>query len=191
MIIAAFYCKEEDVAFLQKLGVRDSKLLTDEKISFIAQRLIDECSSQIQIYELFPKDYNDLLSINTLTSVLNDAHNYVGEILKRKFPNVVQVVDKFPGCVSGEMAIVGAEKKYLAVAAASILARSKALEQFEELSERAGFKLPMGSTHVSHALKKIREMNLNPKEFCKISFKNVQNAFKEKELKAKKEDGFF
>jgi ribonuclease HIII len=191
LVLGAFYCKEEDVAFLQKLGVKDSKELTDEKISFISQRVLEEFPSQCQIYELFPKDYNDILSINTLTSVLNDAHTYLGNILKRKFPNVVHVVDKFPGCTSGDVAVVGAEKKYIAVATASILARAKALEQFETLSERAGFKLPMGSTHVSEALKKIRELKLNPKEFCKISFKNVENAFKEKEVKEKKDDGYF
>lgn len=42
-----------------------------------------------------------------------------------------------------------------AVAAASILARAKYLEEMERLSERVGFELPRGSTHVLDAARRV------------------------------------
>ena len=42
-----------------------------------------------------------------------------------------------------------------AVAAASILARARQLEEMERLSERVGFRLPLGATHVIDAARRI------------------------------------
>ena len=42
-----------------------------------------------------------------------------------------------------------------AVAAASIVARAKQLEGIEHLSERVGFRLPLGATHVVDAGRRV------------------------------------
>ena len=44
-----------------------------------------------------------------------------------------------------------------AVAAASIVARARQLEEIERLSERAGFGLPLGATHVVEAGRRVVE----------------------------------
>jgi ribonuclease HIII len=44
-----------------------------------------------------------------------------------------------------------------AVAAASILARARQLEEIEHLSERVGFRLPLGATHVVDAGRRVVE----------------------------------
>jgi ribonuclease HIII len=43
------------------------------------------------------------------------------------------------------------------VAAASILARARYLEEMDKLSERVGFELPRGSTHVLDAARRVVE----------------------------------
>jgi ribonuclease HIII len=65
------------------------------------------------------------------------------------------------------------------VAAASILARAYALNQLKELSKKAKFSIPKGSTHVKHALEKIKKFNLDPREYVKLNFSNVKKFFKE------------
>ena len=42
-----------------------------------------------------------------------------------------------------------------AVAAASIVARARQLEEIEDLSERVGFRLPLGATHVVDAGRRV------------------------------------
>jgi ribonuclease HIII len=43
------------------------------------------------------------------------------------------------------------------VAAASVLARARYLEEMEALSEEVGFKLPRGATHVLEAARRVVE----------------------------------
>ena len=59
------------------------------------------------------------------------------------------------------------------MAAASILARAYALKQLAELSKRAGFTIPKGSTHVATALKELKAKEFPPEEFVKLKFRNV------------------
>lgn len=178
LVVCAFYCKEEDVSTLDELNVKDSKKLYDNQIVEIAQNLMIKFPNNFAIKELRPQEYNDLLSIETQTAVLNTMHNLVGNMLKMRFGPVTHVVDQYPGCTAGNIQDEKAESKYLAVAAASIIARYYAIEQINNLSKKSKIHLPLGSTHVSEALKEIKDKNLNPREFCKLDFKNVQNIFK-------------
>ena len=191
LIVASFYCKEEDTTKLEEMGVQDSKLIDDEKIQLIAEQIEKEFPDQYYVYELLPQDYNDLLSIETLTKVLNDMHNFVGSVLKRKFSNVNHIVDEFPGCIAGDSRVTKAESKYIAVATASILARSRALKQIQELSEKAGFDLHLGSTHVAGSLKLLKSSGLNPAQFCKLHFKNVQKGLEDKPVPPKPDEPFY
>ncbi len=177
LVVCAFYCKEEDVSLLADLGVKDSKKLFDDQIITIATALKYNFKENFAIKELLPEEYNDLLSIDTQTVVLNNMHNLVGSMLKMKFGPITHVVDQYPGCKAGNIQDEKAESKYLAVAAASILARAKAVEQINYLSKKSKISLPLGSTHVKEALEELKEKGLNPKEFCKLDFKNVQNIF--------------
>jgi ribonuclease HIII len=45
----------------------------------------------------------------------------------------------------------------VAVAAASVLARARYLEEMEALSEEVGFELPRGATHVLEAARRVVE----------------------------------
>jgi ribonuclease HIII len=175
IIVCAFYCKEEDVFTLQNLGVKDSKQYDSQKILFIAEQIKNQFPESYFIKEISPQDYNDLLLIETTTKVLNDMHEFAGHILKRRFGDKInQVVDEFPGCKVGDIITKYAESKYLAVAAASILAKARGIEQIKELSEEAKINFPLGSSHVKKALGELRESKLNPKLYCKTNFRNVK-----------------
>ncbi|MBI2103076.1 hypothetical protein HYT55_04505 [Candidatus Woesearchaeota archaeon] len=150
---------------LEELGVADSKLLEDREIV----RLADEIKkiAPCEIKSLLPQEYNH---VGKVTLLLNNLHHDVAKHLQ---PGK-HVVDKYPGCTVGDLAIEKAESKYVEVAAASILARAAALQQLQYLSSLAGFTLPKGSTHVQLALHELKERKLDFRLFVKMEFRNVR-----------------
>ncbi|MAG39099.1 hypothetical protein CMO90_03335 [Candidatus Woesearchaeota archaeon] len=176
LIVAGFRANDEEREQLKNIGVKDSKRISDNVIIRIADDLRKFFPNNFFVIELFPKQYNDLLSVEKLTPLLNRLHKEIYE--KLKISDSIHVVDLYPGCIAGDVVETKAESKYVEVAAASILAREVALKQFNELSKKADFLVPKGSTHVLEALKKLNEKNLNFEEFVKISFSNVKRFIK-------------
>lgn len=146
------------------LGVADSKTLSDKEILPLAEKIkrLVPCS----IKSIYPEEYNK----NKMTVLLNKLHQECGKFLS---PGK-HVVDKYPGCVVGEVIEEKAESKYVEVAAASILARAAGLQQLNFLSAEAGFALPKGSTHVQLALQEMKDRGLDFKKFAKVGFSNVR-----------------
>ena len=167
IVVAAVKADEKIRAKLLALGVRDSKTLTDKKVLLLAPQI--EKIALHHIKNVFPKTYN--LVADNQTVLLNALHRECYIALK---PGK-HIVDKFPGCNVGDIIEEKAESKYPEVAAASILARAYALKQLAELSKRAGFTIPKGSTHVSTALQRMKENELPPAEFVKMNFRNVKD----------------
>jgi len=169
LTVAAVKADNETRKKLQELGVADSKTLSDKEIIPLARKikLIAPC----EIRSIFPEEYNEYKGI---TSLLNKLHRECAADLGTG----KHIVDKYPGCTVGDVQEEKAESKYVEVAAASILAREAALEQFNSLSKTAGFILPKGSTHVLGGLKQLKERNLDFKQFVKIDFKNVKEFLK-------------
>ncbi len=149
---------------LQKLGIQDSKAMQDETCKRIANILLENYPERIYCEEKLPREYNEYTSSNQL---LNQLHTAIAKNKQGK-----HLVDKYPGCVVGDIQVTKAEQKSLAVAAASIIARAKALEQLEYLSTKAKMQLPKGSTHVRETLQKIPKEKMN--EFAKTHFSNVK-----------------
>lgn len=174
LVVCACYTDQTE-KFLE-IGVKDSKLLTNKQIERIGKELLTRYSNKFFIVELMPKEYNDLLKTQNQTQLLNNLHKKVAKELQEQFGKIPHFVDEFPGCDVGDVSETKAESISLAVAAASIVARYKGLLQFEELSRRAGFKLPMGSTHVSKALSEIVSSDIVLGNFVKLHFKNVKHA---------------
>ena len=150
---------------LKELGVADSKKLADTELipMAIAIKKIAVC----EIKSIMPEEYN--ARSKHLTLLLDTLHHGVAQDLG----GGKHVVDKYPGCTVGDIAVTKAESKYLEVAAASILARAAALEQLDYLSKQAGFNLPKGSTHVKDAMQEAKNRGLDFRKFAKLHFKNV------------------
>lgn len=164
LVVAGVKADEKIRGELEELGVADSKKISDKKILLMAERIkkLVEC----EVKDVFPEEYNK----SKLTVLLNKLHKECYDLLK---PGK-HVVDKYPGCDVGEVVVEKAEDKYVEVAAASILARAAALKQMDDLSAKAGFSLPKGSTHVKLALRDLKRKGLDFREFVKVDFKNVK-----------------
>lgn len=169
LVVAAVKADDNLRKKLIEIGVADSKKLADSEIVKMAEEIKKAIPCEVK--SLYPQDYN---KYNKQTELMNKLHKQCADFLK---PGK-HIVDKYPGCKIGDVAEEKAESKYIEVAAASVLARAAALAQFDALSMQAGFELPKGSTHVAGALKHLKEKNLNPKNFVKLHFRNVQEILK-------------
>lgn len=171
LVVAAVKADENMREKLIALGVADSKVLNDKEIIQIAEKV--KRLVQCEIINLTPEEYNHKDN-EGVTKLMNKLHRNSAKNLK---PGT-HVVDKYPGCSVGDIMETKAESKFVEVAAASVLARATALQQINYLSKKAGFAVPKGSTHVKWALEELKEKGLNPREFVKLHFKNVQEFLK-------------
>lgn len=166
MVVAAVKADDQGRRLLEELGVVDSKKLSDKEVLFMSKKIKMNFSCEVK--SLLPEEYNK--RDGDVTKLLNKLHQQVAQDLH---PGK-HIVDKYPGCAVGDIALEKAESKYLEVAAASVIARAAALDQLEYLSVEAGFPIPKGSSHVKLALHELQERKLDFKKFVKIDFNNVK-----------------
>lgn len=153
---------------LREMGVRDSKTLSGATAISLARRIVEFVGPQnVRVVVLHPHEYEMRRSA---------AHNNVSKLLAnvnvqifREFQDRagVFVVDEFgkaarsyiePQLPSDVRLVVRPKAEDdLAVAAASVLARARYLEEMDVLSEKVGFKLPRGATHVLEAARRVIE----------------------------------
>jgi ribonuclease HIII len=152
---------EERAKKLQEIGVRDSKEISVTGIRRIAERILETVGqNNVRVISLPPREYESRRSatgnVNKLLGEI-DAE-IIGELVDEV---EVVVVDEFarsarsylePFVPEGVRLEVRARAEDdAAVAAASIVARARQLEEMDRLSERVGFRLPLGATHVEEA----------------------------------------
>lgn len=172
---------------LREAGVRDSKDLSVAQargISDRVKRIVGE--ENLRIIALEPRIYEERRdaagrNVNRLLGEL-DAE-IIGElaveveavILDSFGPKARSYVEPHmpPGI---RLDVRPRAEDDTAVAAASILARAKYLEEMERLSERAGFELPRGSTHVLDAARRVyRERGMEGlRDVAKVHFATTQ-----------------
>lgn len=183
LVVAAVYVNKETAARLKRVGVRDSKDLSDTQIDSLAESIKQIIENDFEICSLEPEDYNRLYDqYRNLNKLLVHCHSLVtGKLLKRVQCNLV-ITDKFsnrkleihPSIDTKDIKFImetGAEK-YTGVAAASILARNKFNEWFLKLKEQ-GLDLPKGASDaVLQAAKNIGKDKLQ--KFAKLHFKVTQ-----------------
>jgi ribonuclease HIII len=172
---------------IRELGTRDSKTLGLHRVHRIGVEIARLLGPEnIRVVSLAPKVYEARRAaaggnVNRLLGELN------AQIINELNDEVeLAVVDAF-----GERARsyleplvpegIGLEVRPraeddAAVAAASILARARYLEEMEKLSERVGFELPRGSTHVLEAARRVVEERGEEglAEVAKIHFATTQ-----------------
>ncbi len=166
LVVAAVKADDPLRKKLIELGVADSKLLQDKEILPLAEKIKKLVPCEVR--SILPEEYNQ--HHGSVTTLLNRLHQECAHSLGEGR----HIIDKYPGCAVGDIMEEKAESKYVEVAAASILARAKALEQLDFLSAEAGFALPKGSTHVIMGLQELRSRGLPFSRFVKLHFRNVQ-----------------
>ncbi|HET7478849.1 MAG TPA: ribonuclease HIII [Rubrobacteraceae bacterium] len=172
---------------LREAGVRDSKDLSvaqAREVSGLVKRILGE--ENFRILSLEPRTYEERRdaagrNVNRLLGELD------AEILDELAVDVeVVILDSFgpkarsyvePRVPPGvRLEVRPRAEDDAAVAAASILARARYLEEMERLSGRAGFELPRGSTHVLDAARRVyRERGMEGlRDVAKVHFATTE-----------------
>lgn len=192
IIVTASYVSKDKISYLEELGVRDSKKVTDEKIMKIAPELIKNIPHKTIIlsneeYNMWQeKGYN----MNKIKAIL---HNRVILSLLKQDNYLIDmvVIDQFtsPRSYYGYLKDMNenvyrkitftthAEDKCLSVGCSSIISRYIFLNEMEKLSKSINKVLPLGaSTVVDEAGKDI--VNKYGKDIlnkiAKTNFKNTE-----------------
>jgi ribonuclease HIII len=155
LVVAAVAVTDGTAAALAESGVRDSKTLSDARSARLAERIVAACPHATVV--VGPRRYNELYaSIRNLNKLLAWAHARAIEDLLAEVDCPRVVVDQFANERVLEAALMerGATKRIEqrvrgesdpAVAAASILARARFVEELEDLSRTFGVKLALGA----------------------------------------------
>jgi ribonuclease HIII len=171
---------------LQKLGVRDSKTLGVAAARLMADRVLEAVGPQnVRVAALSPREYENRRSVAGNVNRLLDEIDaeIIGEL---KDGVELVVVDQYATSARERLQTFVPEgvrlevrqkaEDDLAVAAASILARARFLEELRRLSGWVGFELPRGATLVVDAGRRVFEERgrAGLEEVAKTSFRTTQ-----------------
>ena len=188
IVVTASYVEKENITFLEDLGVKDSKKLTDEKILEIVPKIIKKIPYECII--LSNKEYNENytsdMNMNKVKAIL---HNKVLSKLKEKYQADYIVVDQFAqpyvyynylkgtNYVRNITFMTKAEDKCLSVACSSLISRYVFLKQFDKLGESIDTFLIKGASDKVDELgvKIVKKYGFDKlKEMAKLNFKNTE-----------------
>ena len=187
IIVAASYISNQTYPYIKELGVTDSKLLTDEKILEIGQKLI-KIIPYSELYlpqQKFNEIYNLGLNMNQIKAKM---HNRVLLNLAKKYPNIPLKQDQFAppplyySYLKEEKEIASpiefetkGELYFPSVAAASIIARYSFLLKMKRLNEIYDLDFPFGAGSKVNAFGKEFVKKYGEKELEKVAKLNFAN----------------
>jgi ribonuclease HIII len=155
LVVAGFYCPDDQAPVLRELGVRDSKALSDNRVRDIAASLQEGTIHSLVV--VGPEKYNELYAkFRNLNKLLAWGHARVIENILGRIDCAKAVTDQF----GDERFVLNAlmakgrtidlvqrprGEEDTAVAAASILARAEFVRRIEALSGEWGVDLHKGA----------------------------------------------
>ncbi|MBQ2409275.1 MAG: ribonuclease HIII, partial [Bacilli bacterium] len=190
MVVTACYVRREDIPFLESLGIKDSKKMTDEKILEVVPKFYNKIKYSSLV--LTNKEYNErFASGNNMNKLKAILHNKVLMNLKNtgvQYDYIVvdQFAEKYvyynylkssSNVVRDITFLTKAEDKCLSVACASLISRFIFIKEFAKISESVGELLPKGAgTMVDEkAVKIVKKYGFDKlNEIAKINFKNTE-----------------
>jgi len=166
LVAAAVFVNEEIAAELRKIGVKDSKALSDRRNVDLADAIRRVCGKRAQIVVIPPERYNALYDQfqregKNLNTLLAWGHTRALEDILTEFPQeqVTVIVDKFGDeqYVRGKLLSKARQTRLnliqlpkaeenIAVAAASILARAQFLQFLTRMSDQYKIDFPKGAS---------------------------------------------
>lgn len=194
IVVTASFVSKDNIPFLNELGVRDSKKLSDEQILKIVPKIIKKIPYKTIM--LSNKEYNDNygkdMNMNKIKAVL---HNKVlTEMVKDNDYDYI-VVDQFepeksyynhlsdvPNPLKGITFITKAEDKCLSVAVSSLISRYIFIKEIDKLGDKYGIFLPKGANYYVEdvgikLVNKYGEKILH--DIAKLNFSNTDRILKE------------
>ena len=160
MVVAAAYVDEAIARDLKAMNVRDSKTVTTDKaMQDLAKRIRARLGDRFAVVAIGPAAYNRLYAtMGSVNRILAWGHAKAIENLLEKVPNCPRALsDQFGPEHQIQRALqqkgrqITLEQRHkpesdVAVAAASILARSGFLSAMDKLGEKYGMALPKGAS---------------------------------------------
>ena len=190
IVVTAAYVEKEDIPFLEELGVKDSKKMTDDKIMEVVPTLITkiEYESIILSNKEYNEKYSEDLNMNKIKAIM---HNRVLLKLSEKHKNTDYViVDEFANpkvyfnylktsnnVYRNITFLTKGETKSLSVACASLISRYIFIKEFDKLGESVDMFLPKGASNLvdEAACNIIKKYGFDKlKDLAKLNFKNKE-----------------
>ena len=189
IVVTAAYVSKDNIEFLESIGVKDSKKLTDNQILEIVPKFIKQIKYESMV--LSNKDYNDFyssdLNMNKIKAIL---HNKVlGKLSSQINEYEYIIVDQFAepyvyfsylknssNVVRNITFFTKGEDKHLSVACASLISRYIFINEFDKLSKSLNLELPKGASNLVDEIgvKIAKEYGMDKlKEIAKLNFKNT------------------
>jgi len=192
--VCAAYVSKDDIDYLIKLGVDDSKRLSDDRIREIGKLLVKKINySQVSLGN---EKYNELvLQKMNMNEMKAKLHNQVLLNLKKKYPHVscffideFTPKEKYFEYLSDTKEVVSdlnfktkGESYFPCVAVGSIIARYSFLQKMDVLEKKYKMTFPFGSSKkvdefAKEFIKKFGQAELL--KVCKSNFINYKNLSK-------------
>lgn len=192
LVTAAVYTNKQISFELEQIGVKDSKLISDNEIKKIETDVKKIIKSKFEIILINPEKYNLLFEqFKNLNKILAWAHTKAIQNLIESVNCNNVISDKFGSerLIKSELAKKNIDinifqttkgERFTGVAAASILARAKVIDWFKNKSKEIGLEIPKGAgEQVNLIAQKI--LQKTDKEYLskmiKFHFKNSQKIF--------------
>jgi len=156
LVVAGMFLPEKQENVLRELGVRDCKKISENRVRELSEVLKKGYKHSLVV--IGPPKYNELYEkLRNINRILAWAHARVIENILEEVPCTLAITDQFGSKLSVLNALMKKGKNIelvqktqaeedLAVAAASILARSEFLKRLYFLSRSVGVELPKGSS---------------------------------------------
>ena len=190
IVVTATFVAKENIPFLEELGVKDSKKMTDDKILEVVPKIIKTIpyESIILSNKEYNEKYNSDINMNKIKAIL---HNKALMTIKNKEQNYDYiVVDQFAepyvyfnylktssNVVRNITFMTKAEDKCLSVACASIISRYIFLKEFDKLSKSLEMNLLKGASDKvdEQGLTIVKKDGIDKlSEIAKLNFKNTE-----------------
>lgn len=195
IVVTATYVTKENISFLEELGVRDSKKMTDEHILKIVPLIQKKIPYASMIFknEEYNKKHSENMNMNKIKAIL---HNKVLLELAEKYKEYDYiVVDQFaesysyyryikdaPKIQKNITFITHAEDQCLSVACGAVISRYILIKEFEKLSKELGIKIPKGAGENVDKVGVEIVKKYGPEILKKISKYSFKNSEKIKDL---------
>ena len=200
--VAAVYVPSDKVALLETLGVKDSKMLTDDKMREMAPYIKEACTYSVLV--LRNEKYNTVQqkgwSQGKIKALLHNQA--LGHVLKKMDPEKPQyiLIDQFAERgiyyrhLANEKQVVQenvlfatkAEQLHVAVAAASILAREAFLKEMDRLATIVLMDLQKGASNKVDEMAAKIWLKFGEETLQSISKWHFANTEKARKIKNKK-----
>lgn len=191
IVVTASFVDKNDVEFLEKLGVGDSKKISDDKIKKIAPEIAKKIKyrSIILNNSEYNEKYTKNVNMNKIKSIMHNKVLY--QLVKEENPKYDYIIvdefareNRYYGYLEGIKEVqrgitfmTKAEDKNLAVAASSIISRYLFLKEFNHICDNLHLPLVKGAGKEvdkigEEVVEKYGEEKL--KEIAKLNFKNTE-----------------